>query len=259
MNIAAPPMRNDIAKPIPDPCLVTVIVPVYNERATVAEALDRVLAKRIEGVAFQVVVVESGSEDGSREIVRGFEGRPGIDLVFEERARGKGHAVRAGLAKARGDIVLIQDADLEYEVSDYDALLEPIRRGRASFTLGSRHGRQTWKIRKFDDQPLRAMVLNGAHWMFTALIDVSLGLRLRDPFTMYKVFRRDCLDGLTLRCNRFDFDWELLIKLVRAGHEPLEIPVNYRSRSFGEGKKIRIVRDPLTWIVAWARARFGPL
>jgi hypothetical protein len=91
------------------------------------------------------------------------------------------------------------------------------------------------------------------------LINVSLGLRLKDPFTMYKVFRRDCIQGLTFTCNRFDFDWELLIKLVRKGYRPKEIPVSYKSRSFKEGKKISVWRDPLTWVAAWVRCRFGPL
>ena len=114
-------------------------------------------------------------------------------------------------------------------------------------------------MRKFDDQPFHTFLLNSAHWTFTLLIDISLGIWLKDPFTMYKVFRRDALKGLTLKCNRFDFDWELLIKLIRAGHRPIEIPISYNSRSFKEGKKIRMFRDPLTWIVAWAKARFGPL
>ena len=92
-----------------------------------------------------------------------------------------------------------------------------------------------------------------------ALINASLGIWLRDPFTMYKVFRRECLEGLTFTCNRFDFDWELLIKLIRRGYRPIEIPITYRSRSFKQGKKIRLLYDPLTWLVAWARARFGSL
>ena len=91
---------------------------------------------------------------------------------------------------------------------------------------------------------------------FTLLINVSLGVWLRDPFTMYKVFRRDCLDGLTFECNRFDFDWELLIKLIRRGHRPIEIPVSYKSRSFKEGKKISMFRDPVTWLWALAKFRF---
>jgi hypothetical protein len=91
------------------------------------------------------------------------------------------------------------------------------------------------------------------------MINASLGIWLNDPFTMYKVFRRDCLRGLKLECNRFDFDWELLIKLVRKGYRPIEIPIAYRSRSFKEGKKVSMVRDPLTWIIALVKYRFQPL
>jgi glycosyltransferase involved in cell wall biosynthesis len=238
---------------------LSVIVPVYNERATVQTALDALLAKRIDGVNLEIIIVESNSNDGSREIVERYRGQSRVKLLLEDRPRGKGHAVRAGLGLATGDIMLIQDADLEYSLDDYEPLLAPIIAGERTFVLGSRHGNGGFKIRHFDDQPLRAFVLNCAHWTFTFLINASLGVWLRDPFTMYKVFRRDCLKGLTLTCNRFDFDWELLIKLVRAGHRPLEIPVSYTSRSFAEGKKIRVLRDPLTWLWAWAKARFGPL
>ena len=178
---------------------------------------------------------------------------------LEEGPRGKGAATRAGLAAARGDIVLIQDADLEYDLADYEQLLEPIVAGREAFTLGARHGGGGWKIRHFNDQPLHSFVLNLAHWTFTLLINFSLGVWLRDPFTMYKVFRRDCLHGLTFECDRFDFDWELLIKLVRRGYRPLELSVNYRSRSFKEGKKIRMFADPLTWLHALVKHRFSRL
>jgi hypothetical protein len=102
-------------------------------------------------------------------------------------------------------------------------------------------------------------VLNLAHWGFTLLVNTALGIWLRDPFTMYKVFRRSCLDGLTFECNRFDFDWELLMKLVRKGHRPIEIPISYKSRSFKEGKKITMIRDPLTWLWALVKYRFVKL
>jgi hypothetical protein len=155
--------------------------------------------------------------------------------------------------------MLIQDADLEYNLSDYDILLAPIATGRQEFVLGSRHGAGGWAIRKFDDQPLHALLLNTAHWSFTLLLNAALGIWLRDPFTMYKVFKRSCLEGLTFECNRFDFDWELLIKLVRKGHRPIEIPISYKSRSFKEGKKITMFRDPITWLWALVKYRFQRL
>jgi glycosyltransferase involved in cell wall biosynthesis len=241
------------------PVRVSVIVPVYNEIPTVRTALDALAAKRIEGYAFELIVVESNSSDGSRDVVLGFRDRPGFTVLLEEAPRGKGHAVRAGLAAATGDIIMIQDADLEYDLADYEKLLSPIAQGKHAFVLGSRHTGEGWAIRKFTDQKLHALVLNLAHWTFTFMINASLGVWLSDPFTMYKVFRRECIQGLRLECNRFDFDWELLIKLVRKGYRPVEIPVSYRSRSFKQGKKVSVLRDPLTWVVALAKYRFQPL
>jgi glycosyltransferase involved in cell wall biosynthesis len=238
---------------------LSVVVPAFNERATAKEALDALIAKEIEGIDIEIIIVESNSTDGTRDIVLGYKDHPRVQIILEERPRGKGHAVRAGFARATGDIMLIQDADLEYDLADYEMLLAPIVAGRQAFVLGSRHGQGGWAIRKFAGQPVRAFILNTAHWSFAAFLNASLGIWLRDPFTMYKVFRRDCLDGLTFTCNRFDFDWELLIKLVRKGYRPIEIPITYRSRSFEEGKKVSMLRDPLTWMVAWAKSRFGPL
>jgi glycosyltransferase involved in cell wall biosynthesis len=241
------------------PTRVSVIVPVYNEISTVRAALEALVAKRIAGYAFEIIVVESNSSDGSRGAVEGFRGREGVSILLEDRPSGKGHAVRAGLAVATGDIVMIQDADLEYDLGDYERLLAPIASGAVDFVLGSRHTPKAWAIRKFNDQRLHAFVLNLAHWTFTLMINASLGIWLRDPFTMYKVFRRRCIEGLKLECDRFDFDWELLIKLVRRGYRPLEVPVSYSSRSFKQGKKVTLIRDPITWIIALVKYRFQPL
>lgn len=237
------------------PPILSVVVPVYNEIATVQEALDAIVAKQVAGWVLEIIIVESNSTDGSREIVRRYEGRERVRVLLEPEPRGKGHAVRAGLGLATGDVVLIQDADMEYDLADYEVLLAPLATRSQSFVLGSRHGEGGWAIRKFTDQPLQALVLNAAHWFFTFCLNASLGIWLKDPFTMYKVFRRDAIDGLTLECNRFDFDWELLIKLVRRGHRPIEIPINYESRSFKEGKKVTFFRDPLTWMVALVKYR----
>ena len=245
--------------PLPARPRLSVVVPAFNERATIAAALDAITAKRVDGWDLEIIIVESNSTDGTREIVQRYAALPHVRTILEDRPRGKGHAVRAGFAQATGDVLLIQDADLEYDLADYEALLAPLRAGTHTFVLGSRHGGSRWFIRHMDEQVLHAFVLNAGHWFFTALIDLSLGLSLRDPFTMYKVFRRECLAGLTLEANRFDFDWELLIKLVRKGHVPVEIPVRYNSRSFKEGKKVAMFRDPPQWLWAWAKYRFQRL
>jgi glycosyltransferase involved in cell wall biosynthesis len=237
-------------------------MPVYNEASSFPTAFNRLLAKKLEGLEVEIVVVESNSSDGTRDEVMKYRGRAGVKIILEAAPRGKGHAVRAGLKLITGDVVIIQDADLEYDLEDYEALLEPILQNRAAFVLGARHGGSTWKMRQFEDQPLIAAVLNQAHWFFTTLINLCFGARLKDPFTMYKVFRSDCLYGIRFECDRFDFDWELVIRFLQKGYHPVEIPVNYRSRSFTEGKKVSIVRDPLTWLRVLLRLRlskFDPL
>jgi SAM-dependent methyltransferase len=238
--------------------VLSVVLPVFNERATFSEVATQLLAKRLTGFKLQLIIIESNSTDGTREEVRRFEADPRVTVIYEDRPRGKGHAVRAGLARATGDFVLIQDADLEYDLDDYERLLEPLRTYRHALVLGSRHGANasSWQLRQFAEQPAVSRIMNVAHVGFTWFFDTVYGTRLRDPFTMFKVFRRECLSGLTFESNRFDFDWELLAKLVRAGYTPVEIPVRYRSRSYREGKKIRFWRDPLTWVRACLKYRF---
>jgi hypothetical protein len=114
-------------------------------------------------------------------------------------------------------------------------------------------------LRSFQGNRLTSGLLNLGHWFFKTLVNVLFGVKLGDPFTMYKVFRRDCLSGLKLECNRFDLDFELVIKLIRKGYVPMEIPVNYRSRSFSEGKKVSMFRDPLTWFRALVKYRLQRL
>jgi glycosyltransferase involved in cell wall biosynthesis len=169
--------------------------------------------------------------------------------------------VRAGLKIATGDVVLFQDADLEYDINDYDALIDPILSYRCNFVIGSRHGsgRNSWKLRQFADSPGLASVFNLGHVFFLTLFNVLYRQNLTDPFSMFKVFRRDCLWGLSFECNRFDFDHEIVIKLLRKGYKAVELPVNYKSRSLKEGKKVTIFRDPLTWLRALWKFRHSPL
>lgn len=239
-----------------DSLVLSVVMPAFNEVETIVEGIQRVLDKKIPGIDIELILIESNSSDGTREKVMSFSSDPRVKIILEDAPKGKGHAVRAGFKNAIGDFVLIQDADDEYDIEDYDALLEPLRDGRQKFVLGARHGSGGWKMRRFDDQPFRAFILNCGHWGFTFLINATCFVWLKDPFTMYKVFRRDCLRGLPLECNRFDFDHELVIKLIRKGFRPIEIPVNYRSRSFLQGKKVRVFADPLTWLKAIIKYRF---
>jgi 2-polyprenyl-3-methyl-5-hydroxy-6-metoxy-1,4-benzoquinol methylase len=240
----------------PQPML-SVVVPAYNEMNTYGALMETLLRKEMPGLQMEIIVVESNSTDGTRELALSYKDHPKVKLLLEDRPRGKGYAVRTGLKAATGDYVLIQDADLEYDLEDYDGLLEPLVAGRAAFVLGSRHGgRNVWKMRQFTGQHGLSLFVNFGHWFFTTLVNVLFFQRLRDPFTMFKVFRRDCLYALAFQCDRFDFDFELLIKLIRKGYRPIELPVNYRSRSFKEGKKVRMFQDPLTWLKALAWLRF---
>jgi hypothetical protein len=232
---------------------LSVIVPVFNEAKTVGQVLDGVAAREIPGLELEIVVVESGSTDGSRELVARYEGDRRFKIVFEDKPRGKGHAVRNGFLSATGDVFIIQDADLEYDLLDYEMLINPILTGRAAFVLGTRHAGD-WKIRKFARNHL-ANAMNAAHWALAAAVNLLYQQSMTDPFTMFKVFRSDCLSGLEFECERFDFDFELVCKLVRKGYVPLEVPVNYQSRSFDDGKKVRILRDPPTWLRAMLKYR----
>jgi hypothetical protein len=239
-------------------CAVSIVVPVFNEKATFQEMMDALLAKQLSGMRKEIIVVESNSTDGSRELVQSYQGRPDVRIVLQPSPRGKGNAVREGLKLATGDIVMIQDADMEYDFDDYDGLLAPLAAWQSMFILGSRH-QGGWKMRKFNDAPVAAAILNFGHWFFTSAMNIALRTRMTDPFTMFKVFRRDALFGLDFVCNRFDFDIELVIKLVRKGYVPVELPVNYASRSFAEGKKVSFTRDGMTWLWTIAKLRFAPI
>jgi len=237
----------------------TFIVPVYNEANTFPVMMTALLAKRLpKGLKKSIIVIESNSSDGTRNEALKFANHPQVQVILQEKARGKGNAVREGFMHANGDIIIIQDGDLEYDMNDLDDLITPVLQFQAPFVLGSRHGGR-WKMRQFEDKKGLSNILNFGHLIFTQLLNLLYGQKLKDPFTMYKVFRRDCLHDLRFESNRFDFDFELVIKLIRKGYIPVEIPINYQSRSFKAGKKVRVFRDPLTWIWALIKYRFSPI
>ena len=244
---------------------VSIIIPVYNEARTVSELLQNVWEQPLE-IEREIIIIESNSKDGSRELVNKFAEEkeklvPGsVRVIFQDIPNGKGFAIREGFNHASGDIILIQDADLEYDVKDYPALLAPIIEGKTAFVLGSRHlSSNDWKIRIFENAPIMSRFMNLGGILFHAFFNTMFGVRLTDPTTMYKVFRRDCLTHFNLSANRFDLDFELLGKLIRAGFIPIEIPISYQSRGFSEGKKIRIILDPLLYVRIILKTRFTPL
>jgi hypothetical protein len=253
--------RSALAPPGERPLRLSVLMPIYNEKETFREVIEPLLAKNIPGIEIEVCMVESNSTDGTRNDVLRYANHPRVRLLLEDRPSGKGHAVRKAFELATGDILLIQDADLEYDLDDYEKLLDPIRDLKTNFVLGSRHpvGKNDWQIRRFNEQRGVSGVMNLGHLFFTWFLNFLFRQRSRDPFTMYKVFRRDCISNVKFECNRFDFDLELFGKLIRQGYQPIEIGVQYNSRSFDEGKKVSIFRDPPTWIVAGIRHRFSRL
>lgn len=236
---------------------LSVIVPVYNEARYVGAVLDALLAKKYP-VEHELIVVESNSTDGSREIVRRYENLDRVTVIYEDQPRGKGHAVRSALKAATGTIILIQDADFEYDLDDYDVLLHPILQRQTSFVLGSRSlGLDDWKVRRYSQNPTKGLLMNLAQVGFAKTFNLLYRQRVTDVNTMFKVFRRECLNGVHLISDGFALDIELVCKIVRSGYAPMEVPVNYVSRGFDEGKKINFLLDAWPSYWAFVRFRFG--
>jgi glycosyltransferase involved in cell wall biosynthesis len=241
---------------------VSIIIPIFNEAPTIRELLDRVLQQPLpSGLKKEMIIVESNSTDGTRDIVQRFVSEvpaspnASVRLLLQDKAVGKGNATRQGLSVATGDIILIQDGDLEYDTKDYPQLIQPILDGHADFVLGSRHlSAGSWKIRKFEESALKSAYMNLGGSLFHAFFNMTYGVKLTDPTTMYKVFLRSCIQGISFESNRFDFDFELVAKLIRLGFNPLEVPISYVSRGFEKGKKVNMLRDPFTWV--WSILKF---
>ena len=215
------------------PRRLSVLMPVFNERDTVCELLDRVRAAALpDGLAREVVIVDDGSTDGTRELLEAYAGEhpDGVTLHLHTQNRGKGAAIATAIQQATGDILLIQDADLEYDPSEYGKLLRPILDGLADVVIGSR----------FLGGPHR--VLYFWHYvgnrMLTTLSNVLTNLNLTDMECCYKVFRADVLRRLSLRSERFGIEPELVARVAQLGCRIYEVPVSYHGRDYAHGKKI---------------------
>ena len=235
-------MRRPMAETTPP--LLSVIIPCYNERATVAELMRRVRAVPIDK---EIIVVDDQSTDGSRMIVAKLaEEWPEVRQIIQPVNQGKGAAIRRGIEEARGEIVLIQDADLEYDPEEYPKLIQPIVDGHADAVFGSR----------FEGYPRRVMLFwhRMGNTFLTFLSNATTNLDLTDMETCYKVFRRDVIQSIKLNSNRFGIEPEITAKLAKRGYRIFEVPIAYYGRDYWEGKKINW-KDGFAAI--WTILRYG--
>ena len=217
---------------------VSVIVPVYNEAAHVDELLQAIQSSPVKK---EIIIVDDGSTDGTRDKLRALPAIDDLTIVFHEKNSGKGAAIRTALTYARGEYVLIQDSDLEYDPQDYPALLRPLEQGRANIVYGVR-----------PDRPERGLRFFLGAKLLTHLTNLLYGAGIHDEATCYKVFRSSLLAQVRLDCHRFEFCPEVTAKLCRLGEKIAEVPVSYNPRSAVEGKKIRHSDG---WLAIWTLLR----
>jgi len=206
---------------------LSIVIPVYNEASTIEEIL-----RRVEAVPYEkeIIVVDDGSGDGTRQKLSVLHPKPERTILYHDKNRGKGAALRTAFARVKGDVVIIQDADLEYEPGEYPVLIGPIAEGKADVVFGSR----------FLSGPHRVLYFwhSVGNRLLTLLSNMMTNINLTDMETGCKVFRSEVLKGLKLRCNRFGFEAEFTAKVARRKCRIYEVPVSYHGREYDQGKKI---------------------
>jgi glycosyltransferase involved in cell wall biosynthesis len=207
---------------------LSVVIPVYNERATIQLLLSRVAALPIPK---EIVIVDDASTDGTRDVLAEYECARDVHVVLKSHNEGKGAALRTGFRRVTGDVVVVQDADLEYDPRDIVPLIKPIVLGQADVAFGSRFLRSTGD---------RSFMHRLGNRVLTAASNLTTGLAITDMETCYKAFRRDVLKSFELRQDRFGFEPEVTAKIARHGYRVTEVPITYAPRSFAEGKKIGV-------------------
>lgn len=221
---------------------LSILIPIYNERATILE-----ITQRVQAVPFdkEIIAVDDGSTDGSREILSQLE-KDGVIVLYHDKNQGKGAAIRTALTRATGDIVVIQDADLEYDPRDYTQLVQPIIEKRAKVVYGSRFM-----------GPRMAMFFWHmlANKMLTLMTNILYDAILSDMETGYKAFRADVIQSIPLRSRRFDFEPEVTAKVLKRGNRIFEVPISYFGREYSEGKKIAM-RDGFVAVWTLLKYRF---
>jgi glycosyltransferase involved in cell wall biosynthesis len=230
------------------PPLLSILMPVYNEVGTIKEIITRVKEVTLGDVRKEIIIVDDGSKDGTREVLQQLSQSNEYKIYFHAQNMGKGAALRTALTYAEGDIILIQDADLEYDPREYMELLTPILEGRADVVYGSRLS--GGKV---------ARAFNFWHFvgnkLLTFITNLLYNAILSDMETCYKVFRADVIKNIQIKSNRFDFEPEITAKVLKRKHKLYELPISYYGRDFSEGKKITW-RDGFAAIWALIKYRF---
>jgi glycosyltransferase involved in cell wall biosynthesis len=208
---------------------LSVIIPVYNESKSIREIIKRVMDTNL---VWEIVIVDDYSIDGTRDLLKELDGKDNVSVVLHEKNQGKGAAVRTGLNIAQGDVLLIQDADLEYDPRDYPTLLKPLEEGIADVVYGSR----------FLGGPRRVVMFwhMVANQMLTFMTNLLYNTILSDMETGYKVFRREVIEGMPLRAKRFDFEPEFTAKVLKRKYRIFEVPISFNPRDYSQGKKIKL-------------------
>ena len=233
-------------EPVRGEPLISVIVPVFNESTTVAAVIERLLTIALPA-AREIIAVNDGSSDGTRDVLNQFAGTPGVRIVHSERNRGKGHAIRLGLTAARGDIIAIQDADLELDPAQLATLVAPLLQNRTDVVYGSRF---------LAGRPAAPWLTLAANRGLTALTNLLYGSSITDMETCYKIMRTRVARSLNLEADRFDIEPEITARLLNGGHQIVELPVTFTPRSRAMGKKIGW-RDGVTAVRVLMRHKFS--